>query len=354
MLLDATNDVLVLTNVPFTATGNYSVLVGNSLRAVNSVPVRLTVVPLLATIASTNLIAHVTSNATFTASAIGEGPFSYQWLRDGADLSYATGPTLTLTNVQLAEEGPYSVTVANAYGTYTARPAFLVVHWKPAFIVSPVNQEVLAGSQATLSGVISGHPPPFGYQLRRGSAILTNYVTDERFVFFTVLNVQRTNVAPYYRIVVTNAANLPFGISSDPVKITVLADSDGDGLPDLWEAAHGLDTNDPVDAQLDSDLDRQSNWEEYIVGTDPFDPQSNLRMESVMLGGETDRELILRFTAVSNRTYTVQFRDRFDSGPWTRWTDIVAYPTNRLVTLTNPLPAGIGSRAYRLVTPRAP
>jgi YVTN family beta-propeller protein len=353
-LLDATNDVLALTDVPFTATGNYSVLVGNAARAVTSVPVRLKVVPLLASIVPTNLIAQTTSNATFTASAIGEGPFSYQWLRDGAEVPYATSSTLTLTNVQLADEVPYTVAVANANGTYTTKPASLTVRSRPGFIIPPQDQEVLAGGQATFSVVISGNPPPFGYQLRRGGEILTNFVTNERFVFLTFPNVQPTNVGPYFRIVVTNSASAPLGTSSDPVTITVLADSDNDGLPDLWEAAHGLNTNDPVDAQLDSDLDRQSNWQEYIAGTDPFDPRSNLRIESLILGGQTHDELLLSFEAVSNRTYTVQIRDRFDSGPWTRWKDLVAYPTNRFVTLTNPLPAGTGSRAYRLVTPRAP
>ena len=73
-----------------------------------------------------------------------------------------------------------------------------------------------------------------------------------------------------------------------------------------------------------------------------------------MLGGPTNGELLLSFTARSNRTYTVQFRDRFDSGPWTRWIDLVAYPTNRFVTLTDLLPAGAASRAYRIVTPRQP
>lgn len=134
----------------------------------------------------------------------------------------------------------------------------------------------------------------------------------------------------------------------------MLADEDRDGLPDHWEAAHGFNTNDPVDAQLDSDLDRHTNWQEYVAGTDPFDPQSNLRIESAILAGPASGELHLSFTARSNRTYTVQFRERFDSGPWTRGNDVVALPTNRFVTLTNPLPAATESRAYRIVTPRAP
>ena len=52
---------------------------------------------------------------------------------------------------------------------------------------------------------------------------------------------------------------------TDPTK----ADTDGDGLPDGWEVAHGLNPLDPTDAALDSDYDGLSNLEEYRLGTDP-------------------------------------------------------------------------------------
>src|SRR6266536_216598 len=90
---------------------------------------------------------------------------------------------------------------------------------------------------------------------------------------------------------------------------------------------------------IDRDSDGVYDGDELDAGTDPADPQSNFRIESIILGGPSNSELLLSFTAVSNHTYTVQFRDRFDSGPWSRWVDVVAYPSNRFVTLTNSLPA---------------
>ena len=105
---------------------------------------------------------------------------------------------------------------------------------------------------------------------------------------------------------------------------------------------------------IDRDSDGVYDRDELDAGTDPADPQSIFRIQSVILGGPSSSELLLSFTAVSNQTYTVQSRDRFDSGPWSRWVDVDAYSSNRLVTLTNSLPPGPGSRAYRLVTPRAP
>ena len=46
-------------------------------------------------------------------------------------------------------------------------------------------------------------------------------------------------------------------------------DDDNDGLPDDWEIEHGLDPQDPTDAENDPDGDGKTNKEEYISGTDP-------------------------------------------------------------------------------------
>jgi hypothetical protein len=132
--------------------------------------------------------------------------------------------------------------------------------------------------------------------------------------------------------------------------LTVLADADGDLMPDAWEIANGFNPADPSDAAGDADGDGLSNLAEFRAGTDPRDPNSVLKISRMTFSaGQTTLQIL----ALSNRTYTVQAQNVLAVGPWVRVADVPAAPTNRLVELidTNNLAS---QRYYRLVTPFAP
>ena len=56
------------------------------------------------------------ASATFSVTASGSAPFSYQWRFGSNSLTGATNASLILTNAQAASAGNYSVVVSNAAG----------------------------------------------------------------------------------------------------------------------------------------------------------------------------------------------------------------------------------------------
>ncbi|HEY4248271.1 MAG TPA: hypothetical protein VGM64_15585 [Lacunisphaera sp.] len=66
----------------------------------------------------------------------------------------------------------------------------------------------------------------------------------------------------------------PSEVGGYPVyKGTPYVDSDGDGMPDDWEIAHGLNPHDPSDAAGDLNGDGYTNIEDFINGLDPRAPK---------------------------------------------------------------------------------
>ena len=95
---------------------------------------------------TTNLITLVTDNPTtpavitqplsVTASAGGTanffvagsgGALTYQWLKNGAAISGATGANYTISTVSTTSAGNYSVVLTNSAGTVTSNAATLTV-----------------------------------------------------------------------------------------------------------------------------------------------------------------------------------------------------------------------------------
>ncbi len=67
------------------------------------------------------------SNATFTVTAAGAPPLSYQWRFNGTNIAGATATALILANVQPAQAGSYSVRVTNTFGSVISSNAALTV-----------------------------------------------------------------------------------------------------------------------------------------------------------------------------------------------------------------------------------
>ncbi len=345
----ATNATLTLSGLQFNQAGAYSVVVFNEAGSVESAGALLTIFQAANIVTPPRSVqARPGSNVLFSVFATSTEPLRYQWQFNGVDLPGATGSSLALTNVGLTEAGRYTVRVDDGIVSVLSPPASLVLLINPTIIQPPLSQSVVAGANVTLSvRVTNTATSPIGYRWRRGSVTLKFEDSTQTVAYFLLTNVQATAT---YSVVVTNAASIG-GILSAGAAITVVADSDGDGLPDEWELANGLNPSDPADANADVDGDTMTARAEYIAGTNPRDAQSYLRVDPVGLAGFPGGAT-LTFNAVSNRTYAIEFTDALGSGAWNRWTDVEAAPTNRVQTLEIPGAVGSGARTYRLVTPR--
>jgi GH43 family beta-xylosidase len=72
-------------------------------------------------------IAKVGTNVTFSVSATGSAPLSYQWRLNGSNVITTTTNSYTLANVQANQAGNYSVLVTNAAGAVLSSNAMLTV-----------------------------------------------------------------------------------------------------------------------------------------------------------------------------------------------------------------------------------
>lgn len=69
----------------------------------------------------------VGGSATFNVTATGTMPMSYQWRRNGANLTGQTSTSLALNNVQSSQAGDYTVVITNRIGAVTSDVARLIV-----------------------------------------------------------------------------------------------------------------------------------------------------------------------------------------------------------------------------------
>lgn len=97
----------------------------------------------------------VGSNTTFSVSATGNGLLRYQWrFNDTNALANATNTSLTLTNVQAANAGGYSVVVTDSLGAVTSAVAVLTVNGLP--VIRPTLNVERAGVNVVLSWSANG------------------------------------------------------------------------------------------------------------------------------------------------------------------------------------------------------
>src|SRR5262249_44157526 len=108
--------------------GAYTVTISNVAGATTSSPATLTVLtPASITAQPVSRTVVSGSNATFTVSATGSAPLTFQWKFNGTNLGGKTTTSLPISHARPEDAGQYVVAVDNPYGSDHSDPAILTV-----------------------------------------------------------------------------------------------------------------------------------------------------------------------------------------------------------------------------------
>lgn len=156
----ATSSALTFGSVQSNDAGSYAVAVSNAAGSITSGTATLTVnTPNSPSITTQPHGQTVTAgqNATFTMTADGTAPLTYQWLKNNAAITGATNASLTISNAQTTDGASYTVVVTNAASSITSDAAVLTVSNAPPVItLQPASQSVLLGSTVNLAVSATG------------------------------------------------------------------------------------------------------------------------------------------------------------------------------------------------------
>lgn len=215
-LLGATAATLDLYSVSTNQSGNYLVVASNIFGVVTSDVAVVTVLlrPPSIMLDPQSLTVNAGSTAIFSVSADGSAPLSYQWQRNGQNVSGSGSASLYLYSVTYNQAGDYRVVVSNPYGAVTSAVAQLTVLVQPPVITTPPqNQPADLGTYAYFYVGASG-TSPFFYQWQRNGQNLPGATS---YYYSPLIN--STNQAGDYRVIVSNVGG---SVTSTVASLTVL------------------------------------------------------------------------------------------------------------------------------------
>jgi hypothetical protein len=275
-LAGRTSSSLVLPGVSATDAGTYSVVVnGVCGRAVTNtasltINTPTTVDPLLSQTTCPG------TTVSFSTSAHGTGPFSYQWLKDGAPLAGQTANSLLLANVTAAQAGTYAVQVSGACNS-TTNFATLTVN-TPTTADALVPQAVCPGTALSISTTAHGSGP-FTYKWIKDGKPLPGATTSSWSITNATVLDQGT-----YVVIVTGNCNAVTNTGT----LTV----------------HPPTTATPLDSQTQC-FGTTATFSTTPDGTGPF--SFIWRKNGVVLPGKTDASLtVSQLKAADAGTYAVE------------------------------------------------
>jgi hypothetical protein len=189
----ANSATYTITGVAAANAGNYTVVVTGDCGSVTSNVAVLSLKS--ATVITTQpsaLAACAGANASFTVVATGSGTLTYQWKKDGNDISGANSATYSLTGVAAADAANYSVVVTGDCGSVTSNAVALTINAATVIVTAPANQQVCAGANASFTVAATG-TGTLTYQWKKGGTDISGATSST----YTITGVTATDAGTY-------------------------------------------------------------------------------------------------------------------------------------------------------------
>ena len=221
----STSSSLSIANAQAADSAVYSLVASNSAGIVTN--------GMTLTVSSTNVPPDITgpadqiivqsSNADFSAAVSGLPLPALQWFENGTKLPGKTNSSLTILNVQYAQNGfVYSIVAGNAAGM-ASNSATLFVLVPPIISQQPTNISVVAGSPTVFTVNASG-VPPVSYRWRKNGNPIANATNSS----YTLPSAQGAENGALFSVVVSNSVSV---VTSSNATLTVLSTMTGTLLP---------------------------------------------------------------------------------------------------------------------------
>ncbi len=181
----------------------------------------------------------VGDTATFTVTATGTAPLTYQWQKNGTPIAGATSASYTTPTLQAADDGEtFTAVVTNSAGSATSNGAKLSVEpitggaTAPSIATQPVDASGTVGGTATFTVTAAG-TAPLTYQWQKNGTAIAGATS----AGYTTPTLQAADDGETFTVVVTNSAG---SATSNGAKLSVAPNTGGATAPSI--------TIQPVDA----------------------------------------------------------------------------------------------------------
>ncbi|MPM30376.1 hypothetical protein SDC9_76924 [bioreactor metagenome] len=138
-------------------------------------------------------------SVTFTVSATGDAPITYQWQKNSTNIPGATNSSYTIAAVAAGDVGAYRCIVTNAAGADTSTVANLTLSTAPSITTNPVSATQCAGTNVTFTAAASG-TATLTYQWKKDGSVIAGATNAS----YTISSITAGN-AGSYTCVVTNS-----------------------------------------------------------------------------------------------------------------------------------------------------